>query len=129
MNQPQAVLYSNTCPPMDIDADYERGFQLRCEGNYGDAKAIFERILAQDPNHVKARLQFGLIQGFEGDFEGSLATLSELSATNAANLDVRYELAMTQMMLGMFDEGCANIRAILAVDPTHEKALQQSAYC
>ena len=123
------MLYFDTCPTMDINSEYERGFQLRCEGNYGEAKAVFERILAQDPDHVKARLQFGLIQGFEGDFDGSLATLQALSSQNPGNLDVKYELAMTQLMLGMFDEGCANIRYILSVDPTHEKAMQQSAYC
>lgn len=114
---------------MDINSEYERGFQLRCEGNYGEAKAVFQRILAENPDHVKARLQFGLIQGFEGDFDGSLATLSALTAGNPSDLDVRYELAMTQMMLGMYEEGCANLKQILSVDPTHEKALQQSAYC
>jgi Flp pilus assembly protein TadD len=114
---------------MDINSEYERGFQLRCEGNYGDAKAVFQRILSMEPDHVKARMQFGLIQGFEGDFDGSLATLADLANKNPSNLDVRFELAMTQLMLGMFDEGCTNIRQILAVDPTHEKALQQAAYC
>jgi len=114
---------------MDINSEYERGFQLRCEGNYGEAKAVFQGILTTDPNHVKARLQFGLVQGFEGDFDGSLATLSELSSKNPSDLDVRYGLAMTQMMLGMYEEGCANLKYILAVDPNHEEALRQSAYC
>lgn len=114
---------------MDINSEFERGFQLRCEGNYGDAKVVFQRILAQNPDHIKARLQFGLIQGFEGDFDGSLATLADLATKNPGNLDVKYELAMTQMMLGMYEEGCANIKQILAVDPTHERALQQAAYC
>jgi tetratricopeptide (TPR) repeat protein len=123
------MLYFDTCPHMDINSEYERGFQLRCEGNYGEAKAVFQSILTLDPDHVKARLQFGLIQGFEGDFDASLATLAELMLKNPNNLDVRYELAMTQLMLGMFDEGCGNLRLILSIDPTHEKALQQSAYC
>lgn len=114
---------------MDINSEYERGFQLRCEGNYGEAKAVFQSILTQNPGHVKARLQFGLIQGFEGDFDSSLETLADLSAKNPHDLDVRYGLAMTQLMLGMFDEGCANLKQILAVDPTHEEALRQSAYC
>jgi tetratricopeptide (TPR) repeat protein len=114
---------------MDIESEYERGFQLRCEGNYGEAQAVFQRILASNPNHVKSQLQFGLIQGFLGDFDASLATLAALSSQVPGNLDVRYELAMTQMMLGMFDEGCANIRQILSVDPTHEKARQQATYC
>ena len=124
-----AMLYFETRPSMDINAEYERGFQLRCEGNYGEAMAAFQRILTVDPGHLKAKMQVGLIYGFQGDFDASLAALSELATSNPTNLDVRYELAMTQMMLGMFEEGCANFRYILSVDPSHEKALQQAAYC
>lgn len=114
---------------MDIEDIYQTGFALRCNGQYGEAKTEFQKVLAMNPGHIKARLQMGLIQGFEGDFDASLATLAALSAEVPNDLDVRYELAMTQLMLGEFDSGCANIRYILAIDPMHEKALQQSAYC
>ena len=114
---------------MDFDPDYERGFQLRCDGQYAEAKTAFQAVLSRDSTHVEARHQMGLIQGFEGDFDASLATLQQLATESPANLGVRYDLAMTQMMLGMYEEGCANLKYILSVDPTHEKALQQSAYC
>ncbi|HEY0867576.1 MAG TPA: tetratricopeptide repeat protein [Fimbriimonas sp.] len=114
---------------MDAEALYQRGFQLRCDGRYAEARDDLQRVLALNPNHYKAQHQLGLIQGFEGDFEGSLATLTALSSRFPNDLDIRYDLAMTQLMLGMFDEGCANINFILSVDPTHEKAMQQSAYC
>jgi len=114
---------------MNTEEIYQRGFALRCNGQYPEAKTEFQKVLAMDPNHVNAQLQLGLIQGFEGDFDASLASLTSLGAQHPNNLDVRYELAMTQLMLGMIDEGCANIRYILAIDPTHEKALQQRAYC
>jgi tetratricopeptide (TPR) repeat protein len=114
---------------MDIEEIYQQGFALRCNGQYPEAKAEFQKVLATDPRHIKARMQMGLIEGFLGDFDASLATLAALSAEVPNDLDVRYELAMTQLMLGDFDAGCANIRYILAIDPSHEKALQQSAYC
>ncbi len=114
---------------MDIEDIYQKGFNLRCSGQYGEAKVEFQRVLASNPKHIKARMQMGLIQGFEGDFDASLATLAALSAEVPNDLDVRYELAMTQLMLGDFDAGCINIRYILAIDPMHEKALQQAAYC
>lgn len=114
---------------MDIEAIYQQAFQLRCEGRYPEAQALIQQVLAVNPAHVDAKHQMGLIQGFIGDFEGSLVTLQELSAHVPDNLDIRYDLAMTQMMLGMYEEGCANLRAILAVNPGHEKALQQSTYC
>ena len=114
---------------MDLEAIYQRGFEFRCSGQYAEAKAEFQKVLAADPGHVDARLQNALILGFEGDFDGSLAALTQLSNQHPQNDDVRCELAMTQMMLWMYEEGCANFKAILARNPNHEKALQQSAYC
>lgn len=114
---------------MNDEEIYRKGFEYRCNGQYAEAKAEFQRVLATNPRHIKARMQIGLIMGFEGDFDGSMAALAELCTENPNDLDVRYELAMTQLMLGDFDAGCTNIRYILAVDPMHEKALQQAAYC
>jgi len=114
---------------MGIDDLYQQGYQARCNGQYGEARLYLQRVLQLDPGHVKAQHQMGLIQGFEGDFDGSLATLGSLNARFPGNLEILYDLAMTQMMLGMYDEACTNLRKILSIDPTHEKALQQSAYC
>jgi tetratricopeptide (TPR) repeat protein len=114
---------------MDIEQTYQQGFQLRCEGRYAEARDALSRVLQADPTHADARHQIGLIQGFEGDFDGSMATLEGLSRQFPNNLTVRYDLAMTQMMLGMYEEACANLRHILNINPTHEKALQQSTYC
>jgi tetratricopeptide (TPR) repeat protein len=113
----------------DTEALYQRGFQLRCDGRYPEAREALQQVLAITPNHAKALHQIGLIQGFEGDFDGSLTTLTALSARFPNDLDLRYDLAMTEMMLGMFDEGCANLKYILSIDPTHEKANQQAVYC
>lgn len=114
---------------MNIEALYNQGYGLRCSGQYAEAQSIFQRVLQMDPNHVNARHQLALILGFIGEFDDSLEQLGKLSAQFPRNLEVKYDLAMTQMMLGMQDEACANFNAILAVDPTHEKALQQSVYC
>ena len=114
---------------MDIEQTYQLGYQLRCEGNYAEARQALQKVLETDPSHVDARHQIGLIQGFEGDFDASFATLNSLSQTFPMNLGVRYDLAMTQMMLGMYEEACENLRYILSINPNHEEALRQSAYC
>jgi tetratricopeptide (TPR) repeat protein len=70
-----------------------------------------------------------LILGFEGDFDGSLSALEALAREYPQNLEIRYDFAMTQMMLGMYEDACAHLKFILSVDPTHAKALQQVIYC
>jgi tetratricopeptide (TPR) repeat protein len=113
----------------DIDLIYQRGFQLRCEGNYPAARTELQKVLNAEPGHVNARHQIGLIQGFEGDFDGSLNTLQTLSTQYPGNLAIRYDLAMTQMMLGMYEEACAQLRHILSIDPDNELAARQATYC
>jgi Flp pilus assembly protein TadD len=113
----------------ELDILYKRGFDLRCDGRYAEAKAVLTTVLAKDPTHQGAKHQIALIQGFEGDFEGSVEALSKLSVQAPRNLDVLYDLAMTQMMIGMSNEACANFRKMLAVDPHNEKASKQLIYC
>jgi tetratricopeptide (TPR) repeat protein len=114
---------------MTVDELFEKGFAARCDGRYGEAKLFFMAVLAQDPAHAQAQWQQGLIQGFEGDFDASYETLLRLSNQHPANNDLRYDLAMTMMMLAMNDEACAEFQRILDNDPTHEKANQQIVYC
>jgi tetratricopeptide (TPR) repeat protein len=113
---------------MDIEAVYQRGFDLRCEGRYSEATVEFEKVLATNPKHCNARWQMGLIQGFQGDFDGSLATLQGLAREFPNDLNVRNDLAMTFMMLGMIDEAGAEFREIVRMDPSHENANKQLAY-
>ena len=97
--------------------------------NYREAKEHFTRELVADPSNCFARHQLALICGFEGDLNGSLLDLEALSNQYPSNLDLRYDFAMTQMLLGHFEDACSNLKAILAVDPHHTKALQQVTYC
>lgn len=113
----------------EIDTLYRQGFDLRCDGRYAEARIALTSVLSKDPKHSGAKHQIALIQGFEGDFDGSLAALQSLSNEAPRDLDVLYDLAMTQMMLGLNDEACANFRRILAIDPTNDKASKQVIYC
>lgn len=70
-----------------------------------------------------------MIQGFEGDFDGSIETLRLVVESHPNHIGARYDYAMTMMMLGMIDEACAEFKEVLRQNPTHEKALQQIAYC
>jgi tetratricopeptide (TPR) repeat protein len=108
---------------------YESGFALRCSGDYQQARDVLGRVLESDPQHLEARWQLALIDGFEGEFERSLEGLKTLAEEAPANLEIRYDYAMTLMMLGFAEESCVEFRAILEINPEHEKAKQQIIYC
>ncbi|MEM2786481.1 MAG: hypothetical protein QW652_07450 [Candidatus Nitrosotenuis sp.] len=114
---------------MTADEHFELGFQFRCDGKYELAKEELKRALTLDPIHLKARLQLALIKGFEGDFDGSLEDLRTLATENPESVDTRFEFGMTLAMLGYMEEACHEFREVLRLDPSHEKAKQQMAYC
>lgn len=114
---------------MDVQELYDKAFALRYEARYAEAKPLFEQILAANPAHSDSAWQIALIQGFEGDFFGSVEALDALVAQYPQNVNYRYDLAMSQMMVGMDDEACSNFREVLRLDPGHEKASQQMVYC
>jgi len=124
-----ATVQSSGQRPLSVQELYESGFELRCAGEYGRARELFSQVLEQEPQHINARWQIALIDGFEGEFEQSLEGLRGLAQEAPNNLDLRYDFAMTLMMLGFMEESCAEFRAILEVDPDHDKAKQQIIYC
>jgi Flp pilus assembly protein TadD len=113
----------------EVEQIFQRAFTLRCEGDYGAAKSELNRVLSLDASHIKARHQLGLIQGFEGDFEGSVATLQSLCSQFPNNVEVRFDLGMAQAMIGDYDSACANFRECVRLDPNHDRAQDQLAYC
>jgi tetratricopeptide (TPR) repeat protein len=113
----------------NIGEMYQRGFDLRCEGRYAEAKTLLNGVLREAPTHLGAKHQLALIQGFEGDFDGSVNALAALVAIAPNNLDFLYDLAMSQMMIGLNDEACGNFRRMLTLEPKNEKASKQIIYC
>ena len=84
---------------------------------------------APDPNGCQELYKRALILGFEGDFDASLGALRELVAAFPDQLEARFQLAMSQMMQGQYEEACANLRHVLEIDPTYEKAVEQARFC
>ena len=44
---------------MNEDEIYQKGFEYRCNGQYAEARAEFQRVLGMNPSHIKARMQIG----------------------------------------------------------------------
>ena len=78
--------------------------------------------------HKSKYWDFDFTPTFEGNYDDSLSTLTELTVLYPTHQDIRYDLAMTQMMLGMSDEAAENFSEVLRQNPEHEKAKRQLAY-
>lgn len=113
---------------MGVEELYQQAFQYRSEGRYAESKAVLQQVLKIEPRHLKALWLYGLVQGFEGDFDGSLRTLQRLVTMWPEEPDLRYDLAMTQVMLAMNDEAYLNFQEVLRQDPEHTNAKRQISF-
>ena len=82
-----------------------------------------------DSSEIRERYINALKQNFAGDFEGSVTALEALVAEFPDEVEILYDLAMTQMLLGHYEDACKNLKLVLVKDPTHFKALQQVTFC
>jgi len=86
-------------------------------------------MVPSEPESFEDRHLRALSAGFHGDEEGSLAAVQALVDERPDHELARYDLAMIQMMLGMYEEACANLRRLLEINPNFERARVQMSFC
>lgn len=111
-----------------VSQHLERAITLKIEGDYDAAVAALKAILADEPDLSEAHHQLGLVYGFTGEFDESLAELERAVSLDGTDLTTRLDLAKTYAMLGMYDEARAGFEHILSEEPDNEVAKQQLSF-
>jgi Flp pilus assembly protein TadD len=111
-----------------LDERFQRGVAFKADGKYDEAERELKAILADEPEHVGAHHELGLVYGFTGLFEESLEELRRAVALDSGDLKARNDLALTYTMLGMNDEAKVEFETVLEIDPTNAVALRNIVY-
>ena len=106
----------------------EKADQLRYDGQYEEAIAIYDALLADDGDDYLARYGRGLCYCFTGLFDESIAELEQVRTQQPAYTKGRVDLFKTYLMLGMNDEAKAEMKAILALEPDNEEVHKHKVY-
>lgn len=106
----------------------ERGIACKLEGRYDEAESALKAALGEDSGSAEAHYHLGLVYGFTGEFELSLAELECAAQIEPQSVPILLDLAMTHAMLGMNDEAKAGFLAVLAIDPGNDKARSNLSY-
>lgn len=107
--------------PSQEDRQAEEAGTLEEEGQLEAAKAIYQKILAHDPNHPKALLGMGRILMEAGDPKGSLEHIERVSLAADERREADQLIARLKLEEGAEQDESA-LRAILTSDPGNLEA-------
>ena len=75
------------------ESDWTRAVQLTRDGRTDEAIALYEKMLAQNPANVDARIALGSARTRKGDWRAALEMLEPLEREHAENSDLLGALA------------------------------------
>ena len=101
---------------------FHRGVVAFGDGRFDDARAAFDRVLAEDPEDAAAIQYLGLIAQEQGDPDGAIAHFERALALEPDNTDVRLDLASALLEAGRIDEARAAADMVLAARPDDARA-------
>lgn len=92
------------------------------DGRRGEGIALLEAHLATTPRDVDARLVYGLILSWDGNYDQARAALTEVLTQAPDYLDARVALMNVEWWSGQNDTARSYVRSVLARDPGNTQA-------
>ena len=98
--------------------------QAWLQGRYDAARAAYLRVLAQDPNNVRANLRLGVLLSWEGKLDSSLVLIGRARAGDPADPDIRLIQARVFSWAKRYDDALLSYDSLLVRQPRlHEAQL------
>lgn len=91
-------------------------------GRHDEALALYDEILAADPEHLRALIQSGKLLSWRNDHDEAIARYDRALAIDASEPTALLERAKVLSWAGRYDESVAAYRAILAASPNRPEA-------
>ena len=94
------------------------------KGDLAEAETEFQRVIEQDPTFEQARFNLGVTLSRMGRWEEAAESFARVVELDERDVNARFHLAMALDELGR-QEATAELRRVLAEDPSHIKARQR----
>jgi len=116
----------------DLDDRCQQAMALRQEGQYDEARRLLESVLRDDPSHLQARLELGLVLLFTGEFEAGTAAIEQVVREQPGWYEARVHLAKSYAMLGRGEDACREFLQVVRDAPAdstpHLESKKQLTY-
>jgi tetratricopeptide (TPR) repeat protein len=107
---------------VESELAFHRGVVAFGDERYDDARAAFEKVLAEDSEDAAAIQYLGLIAQEQGDPDGAVAHFERAIALEPDNTDLRLDLGSALLEAGRIEEARAAFDAVLAERPDDGRA-------
>lgn len=107
---------------------FAKAVQHKMNGEYDEAEALFQSVIAEQPNNADAYHELGLTYSYRVYIDESIAAL-ERSVQLVPN-SVRYllDLGKTHTMYGDYDKAKPVFERILQIDPFNDEAIKNLSF-
>ncbi len=102
--------------PLDLAIEHHRA------GRLPQAAAIYQQILAGDPNRADVLQLLAVLQGQSGQIAQAIELIQRSIALNPSNIDYRINLAEMFRSCGRLPDAIAAIAAAIQLQPNHARA-------
>ena len=109
-------------PEQQIAALIQQGFELHQQGRLAEAKAVYEQVLKQQPQHVDALHLLGAIASQSGNPSLALELMEQAIAINPGFAELHINRAVALTELGRFGEALGACERALAQKPNSAEA-------
>ena len=113
-----ALALATGSQPSPVRADdLERAIALADEGRYDEARQVISPLLELRPDHIRARLLWGILQVHEGRLEEAARLFKDLSDTYPERSEPYNNLAAVYVAQGRLDDAHTALLAAVARQP------------
>ncbi len=111
-------------PHISLDGDiFLSAVQMHQQGKFDQAKQIYEKILAEDPNHAEAIHLLGLIQHQQGEHAEAIAKIERALELKPDAVLFRKNLASVYRSAGDFEKAKRLCDDVLTLEPNEPVVL------
>jgi tetratricopeptide (TPR) repeat protein len=114
--------------PLLAEAQAAMGMTYARERDWENARKSFDRAIELNPSLTQVHTNYSISTLLPlGKSDKALELLEAALAADPLSLEVRRQLAMTEIIAGRYDDAIANLRYVIGVDPDYPFANLQFA--
>ena len=106
---------------------FARAVQYKINGEYDEAEALFQSVLAEQPNNADAYHELGLTYSFRVH-DDTIPTLERAVRLQPDSIRYLMTLGKTYAMYGEDEKAKATFSRVLELDPFNDEALTNLSY-